>query len=86
MLTSEGGSSLERRMAFLRILRQLLELDAAFVLSPTQQASRFLLDSYLSILNARSALHFSAFPGKEQQTKFKFLCAAGLKHSFSPLK
>ncbi len=52
-MLAEGGASLERRMAFQRILRQLLELDAPLVLSPAQQASRFLLDGYLTILNAR---------------------------------
>ena len=60
-MLAEGGASSERRMAFLRILRQLLLLDAPLVLSPAQQASRFLLDGYLTILNARSFA--SSVPG-----------------------
>ncbi len=43
----------DRRLAFLRILRMLLDLDAQLVLSHAQQASRFVLDAYLGILNAR---------------------------------
>jgi hypothetical protein len=54
-MLAKDTDAADRRLAFLRILRQLLELDAQFVLSPTQQASRFLLDAYLSILNARRA-------------------------------
>lgn len=52
-MLAEGAASSERRMAFLRLLRQLLEMDSSLVLSPAQQASRFLLDGYLTILNAR---------------------------------
>lgn len=47
---------MERRLLYLRLLRQLLGLDAAAVLRPAQQSSAFILTSYLSILNSRYVL------------------------------
>ena len=60
---AKTGGTGTKQAAFLRLLAQLLELDAAFVLSATQKtASSYLLKSYLEILNMRygSGLCFAA--------------------------
>ena len=49
---------MEKRLMWLRLLRQLLALDAAAVLRPAQQSSAFILSSYLGILNSRCLLLF----------------------------
>ena len=50
---TDGAAPMEKRLVWLRLLRQLLALDAAAVLRPAQQSSAFILNSYLSILNSR---------------------------------
>ena len=47
---------MEKSLVWLRLLRQLLALDAAAVLRPAQQSSAFILKSYLSVLNSRCSL------------------------------
>ena len=53
---ADGAAPLEKRLVWLRLLRQLLALDAAAVLRPAQQSSAFILSSYLGILNSRCSL------------------------------
>ena len=50
---NEAAAPLDKRLIWLRLLRQLLGLNAAAVLRTVQQSSAFILNSYLSILNLR---------------------------------
>ena len=55
---AKPGSTGIKQAAFLCLLTQLLALDAGLVLSPAQQASSYLLKSYLEILNMRCGSPF----------------------------
>ena len=52
---------MDKRLIWLRLLRQLLGLNAAAVLRPAQQSSAFILSSYLSILDSRQVAVESVF-------------------------
>ena len=44
---------MDKRLIWLRLLRQLLGLNAAAVLRPAQRSSAFILSAYLGMIDSR---------------------------------